>query len=422
MRIIQNVVASMRKSRNSGKRWTQLEGVRENWTMKTALVEPMDIVYETESNCQTSYLSDGRYIKINAREFKVFDESGDTIRTVDISSYGDDVKIGEISGHLFFAVISKNGKFTGGILIDIDTGEVYTDYFKTNVTRVIKGPRSCRDGIFYSIINNELFRYNLMGKELISGNIRRNSNDKIQDIKFDGQDSIILVERALDTLVVRLFNITHPTESRILFEVEIEGNMGFHVHMVTPSLFCVSSTKDRVVAYDFVKGEVMDMIYTFNTDICPSPDGRYSINSTQTEHPLDHFMFDEISHDGSRLYEDITTATRHYGIEFKLKQPLLYPVYTHIYGDHRWIRLMSDLTLETHDTHPGTFLAIKSLPYAIVKAKERAPGDELALPILAWAYNLTLKTPFTTIEKAKRGYFKSLVALLAKEMGINSTK
>jgi len=425
MKIITNVLKRLRKSRNFGLGWTEVkkDDFDDEWPMRTAVIQSEDIVYlSIDDQHQILYVSDGRYLSCDSSEIVVFSEAGDEIRHIDLSLYGE-VWLWKISGHYCFGLLfDENGVMVvGGILIDIDTGAVYTCHF-INPLKRFQGPIRGKDYTFYCIFTTALVKFELKNGYLMYHYIEQNENRRINSIIYDGQYSMLLLEKSDGRLRVRSLNTSNHMEWRVLIDIR-NYDSDFNMHMVTPSLLCMSSLKNEVISYNFITGEVKDMEYIHETDIFPSPDGSCSINSIDPEQPKQFFMFDTISHDGSKLFETVVNEHGIHYAERKLKVPFRHPVYTHIYEDHRWIRLMSDLTLETHDTRPSfLFLVIGHIPEAIAKAKERAPGGELTWPIIAWAYNLKLETPFTTVEKAKRSYFASLVSALSKEIGINSIK
>jgi len=145
-------------------------------------------------------------------------------------------------------------------------------------------------------------------------------------------------------------------------------------------------------------------------DTCFSPDGRKYIN--RIDRGI-HFKMLRISPNGQRMHK-IVSHSNTFCIELILEHPMLRPVYTHFYGKHHWIRLMSDMTIETALTWPK--LGFKIIPThdglssAGQHVKQYDETADFTLPIAIWSS----ADRTGTFEKAKRVYLGELVRAIAK--------
>lgn len=391
----------------------------EGWPVKTMLIELEDVVeMAKETPYQTLYTPD-KYVRINGGVLKVFNESGEEIR--EIISAPDSIVLNlgrywSISGHFCLCTIfdDLHKMLAGVVLVDIDTGEV----FSTVVEAALMGENAwsygVKNGVFLVSAAFTLFRFEIVDGKV--SELRRTTTNKIMGIADGWEDWIVVMEEYQNVLGAKVVYKNTLEDGRTLFETPMNPHYNTITPvMLTPSLLFVRDfSRDRSFLYNFitqnlVKRHTPVIISAVSTSI----DGRYLLGNKFEDGNL--YGFSEMSPDGTRVVEHWDEDDFVYR-EFTLKKPLIYPVYTHIRYGHRWIRLMSDLTLETHDTHPGTFLVITSLRQAISKAKERAPGGELDLPIRVWAYNMLRPDPFTTFDKAKLAYLSSLITALSKEI------
>lgn len=378
------------------------------------------------------YLEDGRYIKGSKREGRFFlelrNEKDELIKQIPNM---DNAHIKENKG----TQMMYSSRDTHYIL-DVDTGEteaVELDPPKL-ISRYYFGPD--RDTLFcispYDIDIYKLHYVKATKKWTVARKfevIRHvggiGGTGKITKLMFDGQETLFIsvrypIEMDMDDdeeepgnpHVGYSINITTGNMKR-LFKFDNSEGTSF-VKLLTPSALIVRNTDFRGETKIYVFDLIKNILSESNMKIdgtCFTPDGRGFVDRLD---PRSYFGMLGISPNGQRMNKIIPSSP--FFLEYVLGSPMLRPVYTHIYGDHHWIRLMSDMTIETSETFPALGFPIPTTPVgmreAVRRVRERDENADFTMPIAIWSYS----DREGTFEKAKRVYLKALVRAIAKEM------
>jgi len=227
--------------------------------------------------------------------------------------------------------------------------------------------------------------------------VRKMGGTNIYNSLFDGFDTLFMSiyrsERPPEGQHALCSVNIHTGYCREIFAQSSEINLFM---MLTPSVLLISIEDDSSHTLDVPTTTLSMTEMELDDDDHITPDGRYCMERQARS----------ISPDGRHVTQ-LEQWTDTYAIaEYTLKTPMLHPIMTHRYGEHRWIRLMSDGTVEESKTWP---LFGKSLRETVLSDVE----PEARLAVIIWA---SMSSPTSTFEEARMQYLINLTKAIAKEI------
>lgn len=202
----------------------------------------------------------------------------------------------------------------------------------------------------------------------------------------------------------------------------IQTGKAFKIAFVTPSvIFARQYGSGAYFVYDILNKKLRVGVYRIlmeEPNYTFSPDGRFLLYNWVGRIIVESIM------DGEQTEFNVDPANRsrleiqmsprgeyiiYGGNKHTFDTPLPYPVYT-IRHSAGWIRLMSNGTLETHETWPGPGLEVMAVRRELLK--RGLSKDALTLPISIWMNRDKGKT----FEEARGEYLVGLTRIIAKEI------
>ena len=358
---------------------------------------PVARVVEWPRVASILYLKDGRYIlRTSASTFDLYDRDDQLIRTI------------PLQGQMVF---TDKYKDTRVLIYDPKT---YLDYMLDVEEGLKKMEFVIRDYGNIEFLTfgkdiNTLFWYDGWRKTTVGrldyreGKWHSNPGIKLVEVGaiegalFDGEKTLFVSIGLEDSKILYSLN-TSTGETKELCKFNQKAHLKF-VKMLTPSILVLGLDGFELSIFDASKG-VLTNLGLSTRSACFTPDGRRRVAQLAGW----NLRMYAISDDGQKMYK--FTSFNGPIAELRLSAPMLHPLSTCLYGNHHWIRLMSDGTVETSKTWPAL-----GIPRQEIRLKDVEPEAKLA--VIVWG---ALVDVMDTFEKMKRVYLRELVRAIAKEM------
>jgi len=239
-----------------------------------------------------------------------------------------------------------------------------------------------------------------MGKWHLHGQPRIISDSgNINNRFFDGENTLFIAVQH-SNLKMHLFSFNVSTMEVEHIRHFDQCNAIKFIKMLTPSILVLNvegtNHTDNFLFYDASTGVMTESKINVR-EKCFTPDGRSRISPKYFYLPMH-----AISDDGQRM--DKYTCRDGPMAELRFAKPMLHPISTYVYGTHRWIRLMSDGTVERIGVWPAFGKPLRETLLSEVEPEAR-------LAVIIWR---SLTDIPSTFEEAKRGYLGELMRAIAK--------